>query len=122
MVDGIGIFMPDTEANQASWPQSKSQKPACGFPIMNLVGIFCLQTAALIKAAWSDRRTHESRFFQNLSGSLNKGDLVVANRGFCSFGAFARLLLRGVDSLMPLPEKRSVRLSVLNFQKQKALR
>ncbi len=106
VVDGTGISMPDTEANQASWPQSKSQKSGCGFPMMNLVGIFCLQTGTLIKAAWSDRHTHESRLFQNLWSTLNKGDLVVADRGFCSFGTFAGLLSRGVDSLMRLPEKK----------------
>ncbi len=106
LVDGTGISMPDTKANQASWPQSKSQKPGCGFPLMNLVAIFCLQTGALIKAAWSDCHTHESRLFQNLWGSLNKGDLVLADRGFCSFAAFAGLHVNGVDSLMRLPEKK----------------
>ena len=106
IVDGTGISMPDTEANQVCWPQSKSQKPGCGFPLMNLVGIFCLQTGALIKTACSDRHTHESKLFKNLWGTLNSGDLIVADRGFCSFGTFAGLLAHGVDSVMRLPEKK----------------
>jgi len=104
LVDGTGLSMPDTPANQAQWPQSKSQKPGCGFPSMSLTGIFCLLTGALVKAAHGDRHTHESKLFQSLWGSLNKGDLLVADRGFCSFGTFASLLARGVDSLMRLPE------------------
>ena len=106
LADGTGLSMPDTPANQACWPQSKSQKPGCGFPAMNLVGIFCLLTGALAKAAHGDRHAHESKLFQNLWDTFKKGDLVVTDRGFCSFGAFAGLLLRGVDSLMRLPEKK----------------
>lgn len=73
---------------------------------MNLVGIFCLLTGALIKATYSNRRTHESKLFQNLWNDLDPGNLVVADRGFCSFNTFAGLFTRGVDSLMRLPEKR----------------
>jgi len=106
LADGTGLSMPDTPANQARWPQSKNQKPGCGFPSMNLVGVFCLLTGALAKAAHGDRHTHESKLFQNLWGTFKKGDLVVTDRGFCSFGTFAGLLARGVDSLMRLPEKK----------------
>ncbi|MCK9589943.1 MAG: IS4 family transposase, partial [Terrimicrobiaceae bacterium] len=69
--------MPDTPANQAQWPQSKSQKPGCGFPSMNLVGIFCPLTGALAKAAHSGRHTHESKIFKILWDTFHKGDLVV---------------------------------------------
>jgi hypothetical protein len=61
VVDGTGVSMPDTPANQARWPQTKSQKPGCGFPMMNLVGVFCLLTGALVKAAQGDRHTHETK-------------------------------------------------------------
>jgi hypothetical protein len=106
LVDGSGLSMPDTESNQACWPQSKSQKPGCGFPAMNLVGIFCLHSGALLQAAHGDRKTHETKLFQQLWGTLNPGDLAVTDRGFCSFGAVAGLSARGVDSLMRLPEKK----------------
>jgi len=58
LVDGTGLSLPDTPANQAHWPQSKSQQPGCGFPSMSLTGIFCLLTGALLKAAHGDRHTH----------------------------------------------------------------
>ena len=106
LADGTGLSMPDTPANQAHWPQSKNQKPGCGFPSMNLVGVFCMLTGALAKAAHGDRHTHESKLFQNLWDTFKKGDLVVTDRGFCSFGTFAGLHARGVDSLMRLPEKK----------------
>jgi hypothetical protein len=37
---------------------------------------------------------------------LRRGDVVLADRGFCSFGAIAGLLALGIDSLLRLPEKR----------------
>jgi hypothetical protein len=32
VVDGTGVSMPDTPENQAAYPQSRRQKPGCGFP------------------------------------------------------------------------------------------
>jgi len=104
LVDGTGISMPDTPENQEAWPQSSSQKPGCGFPLMNLVGLFCLSSGALLEVAKSDRRTHESKLFQTLWSTVEKGDIIASDRGFCSYGTFANLRARGADVLMRLPE------------------
>ena len=106
LVDGTGISMPDTAANQALYPQSTSQKPGCGFPWMNLVGIFCMSSGALLQVAHGNRRTHESKLFASLWYTVEKGDVLVEDRGFCSFGAVASLQARGADVLMRLPEKK----------------
>jgi len=42
IVDGSTLQVPDTEANQAEWPQSSSQKPGLGFPILRICGIMSL--------------------------------------------------------------------------------
>ena len=47
-VDGTTVSMPDTAANQARFPQSRSQKPGLGFPIARLVGVFCWSSGALL--------------------------------------------------------------------------
>jgi hypothetical protein len=106
VVDGTGLSMPDTPANQSRWPQSKSQKPGCGFPSMTLVGVFCLLSGALIRAATGDRHCHETGLFRSLWEALNPGDLLLADRGFCSFSALVGLHSRKVDSVMRLPERK----------------
>lgn len=106
LADGTGVSMPDTPENQERWPQSSSQKLGCGFPQMNLVGIFCLMTGALISVATGTIHNHETLLFQSLWHTLEKGDLIVADRGYCSFGAVANLLNRGVDTLMRVPLKK----------------
>jgi hypothetical protein len=73
---------------------------------MNLVGVFCLVTGAVIHFATGSHHDHETLLFQSLWRHFGKGDLLVADRGYCSFGTFASLLARGADMLMRLPEKR----------------
>ncbi len=51
LVDGTTVPMPDTPANQAAYPQPRSQQPGLGFPLCRLVGILCLGSGALLNAA-----------------------------------------------------------------------
>ena len=51
LVDGTTLTMPDTQANQASYPQPDSQKSGLGFPLCRLVGIICLSSGALLNAS-----------------------------------------------------------------------
>jgi len=39
VVDGSGLSMPDTPANQEMFPQSKRQKKGCGFPTMRIMAL-----------------------------------------------------------------------------------
>jgi hypothetical protein len=107
MVDGTGLSMPDTPENQALWPQPASQKPGCGFPSMKLVGLFSLSSGALLEAATGNLHTHESTLFRTLWSKLQKGDIVLGDRGFCSYAAIAALQAqRGVDSVLRLHQMR----------------
>lgn len=116
IVDGTNLSMPDTALNQAAWPQPSSQKPGCGFPMMKLVGIFSLASGALLDFAKGTLHIHESQLLRALWETLRKGDVLLSDRGFCSFFAIASLLLRGVDSLMRLHQARRA-----DFRKGKAL-
>ena len=97
VVDGTSVQTPDTELNQKEWPQPKSQKPGCGWPLINLLGIFCLSSGALLHAAHGKYKTSEARLFAFLRHVLKRGDIVVADRGFWSFANLAFLPMRGVD-------------------------
>lgn len=108
VVDGTTVSMPDTEANQAVYPQSAGQKPGCGFPLMRVVGLFSLASGALLDHATGSKHVHESILSTRLMEGLDKGDIVLADRGFCSFLAFQRLSFAGVDALMRLNGARKV--------------
>lgn len=52
-------------------------------------------------------RSLESVLLRSLWDCLCPGDILLADRGFCSFLQIANLLQRGVDSVMRLHQKRS---------------
>lgn len=106
VVDGTGLSMPDTPENQAMWPQPSEQKPGCGFPVMKLVGLFCLHSGALLEANTGTLHSHEGTLFRGLWSKLQKGDIILADRGFCSYGMMAGLHQRGVDSVMRMHQMR----------------
>jgi hypothetical protein len=106
VVDGTSASMPDTQANQALWPQTKAQKPGCGFPFVRLVGLFNLGNGVLIDWAEGSKHDHESKLFRSLWKHLRGGDLLVGDRGFCSYATLAQLRERGVDSLMRIHQAR----------------
>jgi len=115
VVDGSALSMPDTRENQAKYPQHR-QKPGCGFPLMKIVGLFCLESGAWIATAKSHHRVHESRLFARLLGRLRRGDTLVTDRGFCSYWAVSALMSRGASFVMRNNQKRKV-----DFRKGKRL-
>jgi hypothetical protein len=105
LVDGSTVSMPDTPANQAAYPQHR-QKRGLGFPIARIVGIFDLVTGALCELAVGALSMGETILFHTLWGSLQEGDVVVADRYYGSYADIALLLARGVDGVYRLHQRR----------------
>lgn len=100
VVDGTSVTTPDTAENQELWPQPSTQKPGCGWPLISIVGIFCLSSGALLRAAHGAWKTSEARLFAFIRRMLRPGDILVADRGFWSFANLALLPMRGADLLV----------------------
>jgi len=98
--------LPDTPKNQRAYPQSGNQKPGCGFPLLRLVGVFSLATGALLDYAKGNKHQHELRLLKGLLDQFRRGDLAVADRGFCSYVLLALLLGREALSLFRLHQRR----------------
>src|SRR5205823_10092951 len=60
LVDGTTVNAPDTPANQKAYPQSRSQKPGLGFPLVRVVVLLTLATATLVDAAFGPYEGKES--------------------------------------------------------------
>ena len=73
---------------------------------MKLVGIFSLASGGLEDYATGTQYQHESILFRALWDRLEKGGLLLGDRGFCSYGAMAQLSQRGIDSLLRLHQAR----------------
>lgn len=105
VADGTGLSMPDTSKNQQMWPQQSQQKPGCGFPSLKLTACFSLHTGALLSYATGSKHTHELTLFRSQWGVLNRGDILLGDRGFCNYRDLAKLHEEGVDSVMAMRKK-----------------
>ena len=87
IVDGSGVSMPDTEANQQVYPQPSTQAPGLGFPGARIVVVLSLACGAVLAAAVGRLRgknTSEPMLFRSLYASLECDDIILADRFYCS--------------------------------------
>jgi hypothetical protein len=109
VLDGCGISMPDTDANRARWPYAGGQKPGCGFPTAQMVGLFCLATGRLVHFAVDSWKTHEIPLARQLIRWLEPGEIVLADRGFCGWGLIALLQRKSIDVVMRVHQNRTLK-------------
>ena len=99
LIDGFTFKMSDTPKNQAVYAQHTAQKPGLGFPIARVVALLHLGTGCLLDAAigpYQGKDTSEIAMLRHLLSSLKAGDVVVADRHFCSYWLIALLMQKGV--------------------------
>jgi hypothetical protein len=99
LVDGSTLSMPDTPANQEVYPQSRSQRAGVGFPLLRWVALVGLATGAVFDSAfgpWRGKQTGETALFRTLLDGLQPGEVLVADRYYCSYWMVALAQARGV--------------------------
>lgn len=102
LVDGTTVSMPDTPANAAAFGKPANQRGPSRFPIARLVVVLCLATGAALHAAigpWRGKKSGELALFRQLHRLFAAGDIVLADRLYCTFEDIARLQARQVDVL-----------------------
>jgi len=100
VADGTTVSMPDTEANQKEFPQPKSQKKGVGFPIARLVIVFGLACGSALEWAtgrYRGKGQGETSLILGLLDQFERGDVLLADRYYSSYGILARGLARGVQ-------------------------
>lgn len=88
MVDGWTVTMADTDENQERYPQLKSQKPGCGFPIARMIGVFSLATGAINHLAMSPyqgKQTGETSLLRTILERILPGRILLADRYYANF-------------------------------------
>jgi len=102
MVDGTTVPMPDTPANQAAYPQPRSQKTGLGFPLCRLVGLVCLGSGAVLNAAIGQYRGKggdEQTLLRSVLDTLQAGDILLGDAYFATYFLLCDLRQRGVDAV-----------------------
>jgi Transposase DDE domain len=94
LIDGSSFSMPDTPELQKAFGQPGNQKRGCGFPVAKFLALFDLATGMLLSVAPAPLRSHEMSRCTVATAGLAAGDIVLGDRGFCSFAHLATLLNR----------------------------
>jgi Transposase DDE domain len=113
VVDGTGIALPDTEANQDDYPQPSQQKPGCGFPVLRLVAFMSLATGAVSRYRLGNLHDHEQRLFQELRPHLKADDMVLGDRNFGTFANLVLLKRQGADGVFRRHQSRGAGVDTL---------
>ena len=108
LIDGSAVSMPDTPELQSKFGQPGGQAAGCGFPVAKILAMFHATQGFLMKVAVAPLRTHELSQVGLIYPMLQSGDLMVGDRGFCSYLHIARLVKHGVHSLFRVHQRQKV--------------
>jgi len=111
LVDGSTVSMPDTPENQEAYPQNDQQKEGVGFPIARIVMLLSLVTGMvtdMAMAPYAGKGTGEPALLRSLFGSIDRDDIVLADRYYCSYFMIALLQELGIDLVARIHQRRKV--------------
>ena len=108
LVDGSSFSMPDTAELQAHFGQPPEQKPGCGFPVAHLLAMLHAHTGLLRDVIVSPLNTHDMAQVAKLHPRLSAGDMVVADRGFCSYAHLALLSKANLHAVLRVHQRQIV--------------
>lgn len=118
LVDGFTFTMPDTPDNQRVFPQSVSQAPGIGFPIARacvVLSLACACMEAIAVGPYAGKDTGESALLRQILDGFKPGEVLLADRYFCSYWILAMLKLRRIDVCMRLHQRRQVDVSQVQW-------
>jgi hypothetical protein len=108
LIDGSSCSMPDTPALQKRFGQPSGQKKGCGFPVAHLLVLFEAASGRVLDILVSSWRIHDLTRVRELHAYLQRGDILVADRGFCSYAHLAALAQPGVHVVLRMKRSQLV--------------
>jgi hypothetical protein len=108
LVDGSSTITPDTAASQKEFGQPRGCKKGCGFPVPKVLALFDAFSGMIVELMAFPLYTHEQSKVWMLHSLLGIGDLLVGDRGFCSYAHAAMLIAREIHGLFRLHQKQIV--------------
>jgi hypothetical protein len=106
-VDGSTFSMSDTNELRGLFHWAP-ENLGFEFPVSKFVALFDLITGALLDLAPASMRDHELSIVQRLHQLLRPDDVLVADRGYCTYGYLAQLCSQGVHLVIRMNASRRV--------------
>lgn len=106
VIDGSSVLISDTPSNQKAYPQHPNQQPGCGFPIVKLLVVFSLSSAAAIAVRMTDYWTSEVELARAWYRTLGQNDVVLADRAYGSYLDLVLVRRQCADALFRMHQHR----------------
>ena len=105
LIDGSGFSMPDEPELQKHFGQPSNQALGCGFPVAKFLAVFDAATGFLLDIAAAALRTHEMSQLSRVHPIMKRGDVLVGDRGFCSFAHLVILVQDGIHAVFRMHQR-----------------
>jgi hypothetical protein len=108
VADGSSFSMPDVPELQKHFGHPTGQEPGCSFPVAHLLALFHVGTGMLMDVVTAPLFTHDMSGVAQIHPKLRKDDILLGDRGFCSFAHLALLAARRAHGLFRVHQRQIV--------------
>ncbi len=105
VMDGSSFSMPDTDELRNHFGQSGGQRAGCGFPTAHWLALVHFGSGLFQKVITAPLRTHDMSQVDQLHPELQAGDVLLGDRGLCSFPHISLLVARSVHVILRLHQR-----------------
>jgi hypothetical protein len=100
IADGSSVSMPDDKKLVEAFGYPSRQRQGCGFPVAKPVFMLHMGSGMIVEAVVNPFRSHEISHINKLHPLLRSGDVLVADRAFCSYHHFCSILQAGLHAVI----------------------
>ena len=118
LVDGSTFSTPDVPALQTQFGQPGQQAAGCGFPVAHWLALMHHGSGLILKMLISPLRTHDQSRVAEMHPELEAGDVLLGDRGLCSFVHLALLFGRSLHGVFRLHQLQIVDFTPARLHRQ----
>ena len=108
MVDGSSFSMSDTDELREHFGTPTGQAKGCSFPTASWLALVHFGSGLFQKVIAAPLRQHDLSAMPQLHPELKLGDVLLADRAFCSFPHLALLITAGIHAIFRVHQKQIV--------------
>ena len=117
LLDGTSTITPDVPELAEAFGRPTGQKKGCGWPVPKILALLDAFSGMVVEVMGFPLFTHEQSQAWRLHPLLGVGDLLLADRGLCSFAHLAMLAARGVAGVFRVHQRQ-----IINFRPHRKTR
>lgn len=108
LIDGTGVSTPDTPALREFFGTSGAYALGCGLPLASVLLTFDARTDLLTGMHAAPAHTGDLKHVHELHPLLRRGDVLVGDRGLCSYAHMSMLSDAGIYGVFRMSESRAM--------------